>query len=159
MRIYILTIFVSAGLMCCMSKRNEESATEMAIQDLKLGEAIHDSLSDEQIKKIEKIHKVFSEVNTSSLEQTITNFKRDQNPDNEIAIWLKMAGAYERFIEGRQVDLNKKKEAYDIILLRSMMTEKEVIDKVNIDFLTTDEVEEVFGYYDVPPQPVKIEKE
>jgi hypothetical protein len=160
MRIYILTIFVSIGLVCCVTKdREKPETTEMAIQDLKLNEIVHDSLTDKQLKDIEKIQKVFSEVNTSSLEETITNFKRDQNPDNEIAIWLKMADAYERFTlkRGKQIELNKKNEVYELILLRSMMTEKEVMNRVKVQFLTNDEVKEVFAYYNAPPQPLKVE--
>jgi hypothetical protein len=161
MRTHILTVVVLTGLACCVTKNKDKTeTTELATQDLELNEIVHDSLTSQQIKDIERIQKVFSEVNPSSLEETIENFKRDQNPDNEIAIWLKMADAYGRFTlsKGQGIEHNKKSEAYQLILLRSMMTETEVLDKVQIKYLTEDEVKEVFSYYADLPEPLKVEK-
>lgn len=132
----------------------------MAIEDLKLHDIVHDSLTATQLDEIERIHKTFSEVNSSSLEETIDNFKRDQNPDREIAIWLKMADAYEHFVlsKGVGIDHNKKDEAYQLILLRSMMTAEEVVDKIDLQYLTDDEVREILHSYTDPPELLRVEK-
>jgi hypothetical protein len=162
MKFYLLIFLASIGFCCCDTKdKTQVKPGEIAIKDLRLNEIVHDSLTVDQLRDIEKIHKSFAEVNSSSLEETITNFKRDRHPDDEIAIWLKMAEAYERFTlaGGRQIDLNKKNEVYQLILLRSMMSEREVMDQVKVTSLTDDEIKEVFSYYDSPPKPLKIEKE
>ena len=118
----------------------------------------HDSLSLEQIEKIKKIHLAFSEVNPSTLEQTITDFKRDKNPDNEITIWLEMASAYEKFkIKHTDLDINKKKEAYSLILMRSMVNEIEAKENSNIKLLTENEISEIFSYYQLDAKPITIE--
>ena len=161
MRTYILILAIATGLFSCGTKNKDKTeTTELAIQDLELNEIVHDSLTSEQIKDIERIQKVFSEVNSSSLGETIDNFRRDQNPDHEITIWLKMADAYERFTLNKSpgLEYNKKNEAYQLILLRSMMTETEVLGKVQIKYLTVDEVKEVFSYYLDPAKPLKVEK-
>lgn len=58
----------------------------------------------------------------------------------------------------KAIEHDKKNEAYELILLRSMMTEEEVLDKSTPKFLTKDEVKEVLTYYVDPPQPLKVEK-
>jgi hypothetical protein len=162
MRIYTLTIIIlTTGLICCKRTDKEKSETiEMAIQDLSLNEIVHDSLTTEQVNDIKRIQEVFSEVNLSSLEETIDNFKRDQHPDSEISIWLKMADVYQRFTlrTDRTIGHDKKNEAYELILLRSMMTEEEVLDTSEPKFLTRDEVKEIFSYYLDSPQPLTVEK-
>jgi hypothetical protein len=161
MRIYTLITIVTIGLTSCgrMSKEKPET-TEMAIQDLELNDIVHDSLTTRQINDIKRIQQIFSEVNSSTLDETINNFKRDQHPDNEIAIWQKMADTYQRFTSrtNKAIGLDKKNEAYELILLRSMMTEGEVLQKYVPKVLTKDEVNEIFSYYSDPPQPVKVEK-
>jgi hypothetical protein len=161
MRIYTLTIVLITGLISCgrINKEKPET-TEMAIQDLELNEIVHDSLTAEQINDITRIQEVFSEVNSTPLDETINNFKRDQHPDDEIAIWLKMSDAYQRFTlrADRTIGHDKKNEAYELILLRSMMTEEEVLNKSTPKFLTKDEVKEVLSYYEDLPQPLKVEK-
>lgn len=155
MKIHLSLIIIVLGLTCCTKKNNEQPVTtEMAIADLELNGIVHDSLTAKQIKEIERIQRVFSEVNSSSLEETINNFKRDQNPEREIAIWLGMADAYERFTVNKHIEEHdKKEEAYQLILLRSIMTEEEAIDKADITYLTQDEVKEVLSYYIHPHNP------
>lgn len=140
------------------SGKNE--AKEMALKDLHSNEVVHDSLTSQQMKDIEKIQKVFAEVNSSSLKETIENFKRDQHPDKEILIWLKMAGAYERFTVDKKgiIGLDKKNEAYELLLLRSMMSEAEVMDRYKPASLTEKEVKEIFAYYLEPPRPLTVQK-
>src|SRR5215204_4459264 len=142
-------ILLFIGLMSCKQKNGEQPVTtQMAVEDLELNGIVHDALSDKQLKKIERIHRVFSEVNSSSLEETINNFKREQNPDSEIVIWLKMADAYERFTVNKHIEEHdKKEEAYQLVLLRSMMTEEKVIDSIDVTYLTQGEVKEVLSYY------------
>jgi hypothetical protein len=116
-------------------------------------------LSAGQIEKITKIQTAFAEVNPSSLEETITDFKRDRNPDNEIAIWLAMANAYERFTSKNVgVPLDKKKEAYKLILMRSMESEADAKAKSNLKLLTDREVAEIFSYYTLEAKPITVEQ-
>jgi hypothetical protein len=161
MRIYLLIIILTTGLICCgRTDKEKTETTDMAIRDLELNEIVHDSLTTEQLNDIKIIQGVFSEVLSSSLDETINNFKKDQHPDKEIAAWLKMADAYQRFTlrADSAIGLDKKKEAFELILLRSMMTEEEILDKLEPKFLTKEDVKEIFSYYLDPPQPLTVEK-
>ncbi|WP_188771365.1 hypothetical protein [Emticicia aquatilis] len=128
-------------------------------QSLVVGEVVHDTLNTEQIDKIKEIHNTFVEVDSFSLEQTINDFKRDKNPDNEISIWLSMAKAYKKFtINKPKLGLNKKKEAYRLILMRSMESESVAKEKSELKFLSDEEVKEILGYYDLEAKPITISK-
>jgi hypothetical protein len=155
---FLIMVSYSSILSCCKPKvEHMSTVTEVAIEDLQMNEIVHDSLTDDQLKKIETIYSVLSEVIGSSHEETITNFKRDVHPDREIAIWLEMAEAYHRFTL-THLDLNKRKEAYTLILLRSMMTQEEVMEKANFQFLTDVDAKEIFDYYNPSPQLLTVEK-
>lgn len=149
----IVTIFYS----CKPKKVNK--ILEIDPSKLQQGPIVHDELSEEQIEKITKIQSGFADVLPVTLEETITNFKRDRNPNNEINIWLKMLSAYEKFIskEGNEIKLNKKAEAFQLILMRSMMDEEEAIAKVDCKILTKNEIKEIFSYCQPKATPLPIE--
>jgi len=88
------------------------------------------------MEKVRRIQKSLREVYPVFLEETVTNFKRDHNPDKEIAIWLNMASAYEKFINRHPgADSLKKQEAFKLILLRSMMSDREAIQQAGLKAL------------------------
>lgn len=127
---------------------------DVALKDLKAGDFVHDTLTKQQLENVKRIHSAFSEVMHSTLAETIDKFKRDQHPDREIAIWLKMATAYERFAVQKHIEeYDKKKEAYELLLLRSMASEEHVLRKYRFHYLSVEEVNEVLSYYAEPPLP------
>lgn len=145
---------------CNSSKDEKQNVKTMNPNDIQLSEVVHDSLTADQIQRIKKIQSTFAEVNPSTLEETITNFKRDQNPDDEIAIWLQMANTYEKYLESKQskLDLNTKKEIYKLILSRSMMSDEEAIANSKLTILTEKEAKEVLSYYKLKPDPIDVIK-
>lgn len=145
---------------CNSDKNDEKNIQTMNPNDIQLNEVVHDSLTTEQIVKITTIHSTFEEVYQVSLEETITNFKRDQNPDSEIDIWLQMAAAFKKYLSSRQenLDLSTKKEVFKLILSRSMMDDEEAIANSNLTILTVKEAKEVLGYYTATPDPIDVLK-
>jgi hypothetical protein len=145
---------------CNSSKDEKQNIQTMDPNDIQISEVVHDTLTTDQIDKIKKIQSTFEEVYPVSLEQTITDFKRDQNPDSEIAIWLQMADAYEKYLNSKQgkLDLNTKKEVYKLILSRSMMSAEEAIPNSKLTILTDKEAKEVLSYYTATPDPIDVVK-
>lgn len=127
-------------------------------QELRSGEIKHDTLSQEQIEKITRIQSTFSEVLPVSLEQTITNFKRDENVDSEIDIWLNMVDAYENYLKSKQYKLNleTKQEVFKLLLSRSMMSDNEAIKNVKPEKLSEKEAREVLHLYSANPVQLKV---
>jgi hypothetical protein len=145
-------IFLCLVILSCDSNKT----VKIPASQIEMSPVVHDTLSTTQIENIRKIQAVFAEVNPSTLEETITNFKRDQHPDNEINIWLNMAAAYEKFTAVHKISLEKKEEAYKLILLRSMMPEAEAKGKAEVKLLTDEEIATIFSYYTDVPKPVIV---
>lgn len=138
----------------------ENNAKTSKFDNLKPGPIIHKSLNEEQLDKIKYIQETFNEVYPVSLEETITNFKRDQNPNNEINIWLNMAKSYKSFIlTNSKKNIEYKKEVFKLILMRSMMPDEEAIKSSKIKLLSNKEVSEILKSYSLSAKPVKIVKE
>lgn len=152
---------LAAGLTtsaCNSNHQNEQKPMKVDVSTLHVSPVVHDTLSPAQVEKIEFIHNTFAEVQPGTLEETITDFKRDQNPDNEIAIWLSMANAYKKFVQkkGSNLDIASKKEAYKLILLRSEMSSKEAVVEAKPKLLSAADVSDILGFYDQAPEPIKI---
>ncbi len=161
MKNYLLLVALSFFLNCCTSNRKEEPKTiTIDPKSIRPSEVVNDSLSTTQIKKITQIQSTFAEVYPVSLEETITNFKRDANPDNEIAIWQDMADAYQKYLKSRtkETTLDKKKEIFKLLLSRSMMSPEEAIKNSKLKILTNVDAEEVLSFYSNEPKPIDIIK-
>lgn len=155
--ILILVLTVAA----CKTNNNSDHSTVQTVNpsDLTLSPIVHDTLSADQVEKIKRIQAAFVEVNPSSLEETITDFKRDLHPDGKIAIWLAMANAYKQFISKHAgITLDKKKEAYGLILLRSMESETDAKANAKLKLLTNKEIAEIFSYYSLEAKPITVER-
>lgn len=161
MRKITLIIIITACLFSC--KENTKSNNNIKItniEDLIPEPIVNDSLSKKQLDQIKNIHQTFIEVCPISLEETISNFKRDQNPDNEISIWLNMAKVFKVFtlenVEHQELEV--KKEAFRLILMRSMMSEKEAINKADLKLLNENKAKEILKNYSLDKKPIKIER-
>ena len=98
-----------------------------------------DSLTAEHMERVRKLQAVFVEVDGQSVEQWVDNFKRDVNPDRELDIWETMAKAYTAYCSKRTLSPEAKKEVYKVVLLRSMASEKDVLERLELKVLTKDE--------------------
>jgi hypothetical protein len=154
----LLLILVSIFLSYKKAQKNQNPETVDSNKIIP-GPIVHDQLSEEQIEKITKIQSVFSDIYPISLEDTITNFKRDRNPDNEIRVWENMMHAYETFIsENPEIDVEKKSEVFKLILTRSMMDESKVRAQTEFNILNENEVNEILASYILESKPIIIEK-
>ena len=155
-----ITVFL---IVSCENKRshNNGKTEELSPAEISLSPIRRDSLSSEQLVRIKEIQIAFAEVNPSTLEETIDNFKRDQNPDHEIAIWTSMSNTYKDFVEAKagKLSIEEKKEVYALILLRSMMSEDEAKKKAGLKLLSDADVKHIFSLYNhAPSPPITVEK-
>jgi hypothetical protein len=158
MKLFVKNILSMLGLSLFSCNSNENSnVTNVPLDQIHPNRIVHDTLSKEQITQITKIQTTFAEVNPSTLEETIRNFQRDQNPDNEIRSWLTMAAVYEKFISSKPVmEISKKKEVYKLILFRSMMPPAQAKQQAALQILTPHEVDEILNAYPEAPSPLKV---
>ncbi|UMQ42795.1 hypothetical protein MKS83_03665 [Chryseobacterium sp. Y16C] len=150
----LLLVFI----LSCQPKKGNNEIITLNPNKITRNEIVYDTLTSNQLDKIKIIQTTFQEVYPATLEETIDDFKRDQNPDNEIAIWLTMANAYEGFlkIKKEKVDLPRKKEAFKLILSRSMMPSDQAIENSELKILTQEEAKEILSLYKEDPHPLKV---
>lgn len=98
-----------------------------------------DSLSDEQMARIRALQAIFVEVDGQTVEEWVDNFKRDADPDKELRVWERMAEAYRAYCDGKDLSAAAKKDVFRVVLLRSMASEQDVLDRVNLNELSRDE--------------------
>ncbi len=120
---------------------------------------VEKNLTNKQVEHIKNIHRTFSEVYPISFEEMHDNFLKDQNPDKEIEVWLAMVESYQKFSVKNKGEHNieKRREAFGLIMTRSMMSENEVLKDYEIKLLNKKEVDEIFKTYKLDKHPVKIE--
>ena len=109
---------------------------------LKPGPIKHQGLSPKQMERIYKLRDTLAEVEHSPIEKWVDNFKRDANPDKELAVWERIAAGYMRYCSKRPLSIEAKKDVFQLLLLRSMASEQEVLNHVKLTTLTVGEAKE-----------------
>ncbi|HUC79627.1 MAG TPA: hypothetical protein VMR70_01875 [Flavisolibacter sp.] len=159
MKPFIYACFAIIVFASCNASEPQPEVAKINAAEISPSPVVHDSLTAEQMEKVVRIQKTFAEVFPATLEETITNFKRDQNPDKEITVWLNMANVYEAFVRKHAViNLAKKHEVFKLILLQSMMSDEEALMETNPQTLNKKEIEELLKSYDANAVPITVEK-
>jgi hypothetical protein len=97
--------------------------------------------------RIRTLQATFVEVDGQAVDQWVDNFKRDADPDRELRVWERMAKAYRAYCDGKKLSLEAKKDVYRIVLLRSMASEQDVLERVKLKGLSRDDAIEVMKGY------------
>src|SRR5262249_35530948 len=124
------------------SKGQESDAKWVDPASLKPGQIRPQGLSPKQMERIYKLRDTLAEVEHSPIEKWIDNFQLDANPDNELAVWERIAAGYMRYCSKRPLSIEAKKDVFQLLLLRSMASEQEVLNHVKLTTLTVGEAKE-----------------
>jgi hypothetical protein len=112
--------------------------------ELHKGPIRHPVLPDSFVDRIKAFKAILSEVDPTSLETAIDNFKRDTHPEEEIAIWERIANTYQLFLLHNAVsDPAIRKEVFAVVIGASMGSE----DWSNIKKLNSDQINYLVATY------------
>ena len=105
------------------------------LSELHKGPIRHPVLPDSFVDRIKAFKAILSDVDPTSLETAIDNFKRDTHPGEEIAIWERIANTYQLFLSRNAVaDPAIRKEVFAVLIGASMGSEDwSNIEKLNGD--------------------------
>jgi hypothetical protein len=104
-----------------MGEENFSRITECDLDHLTVGPIRHATLPPELLARITKMKSILSEVDDSSFEETVDDFRRDTHPEQEIAIWETMASVYREYLLfNRDLTLDQKRDVFSVILTASM---------------------------------------
>jgi hypothetical protein len=111
------------------------------------GPAQAGELSAQQVARITALQQQFAEVDPSSLEQWLDNFKRDRDPDRELAIWERIALVYTNVIAGRSVSAEYKQEVFKLLVGCSMMPRKDVLNNASFTILSDKDARAIMNLF------------
>ncbi|WP_158978976.1 hypothetical protein [Cellulophaga sp. L1A9] len=157
-KIFLVALLITAALACKEEPKPEPKIEVVEVEELTPSPVNNASVTETQLAHIKRIQQTFEEVYPISLEETIKNFKRDLHPDNEIDIWLAMANAYEPFATANAgaEKLALRKEAYKLVLMRSMMPDKQAISNARLIVLSEIEAQAILKNYRLNAAPIKV---
>ncbi len=151
----ILLICLPFLFFSCGAEKSKDIET-MDPQEIRQGPIVSDTLSSLQLTRIDYLYNTFKEVDPTSKEKWIDDFKRDRNPDKEIEIWEMMANAYNSYCNGKAIDLNVKKEVFEIVLVRSTLSEMETLKKIQLKFLNEEQAKQIMKAYTLDGKPIEV---
>ena len=150
----------------CEKSSQERSDTETAAGDqvemvpvdqLEREPLRHEKLTEEQMARLRVLQQTLDEVFPSPIEDWVDSFKRELDPERELRIWEAIAKAYESYCSTRELSLAQKKEIYEIILIRSMLSEEETLRQVDLNYLSVEDAKQVMRGYYLKPSPIIVE--
>lgn len=148
MRVILSSLLTFLGFGCAGQPDNQQPKIERVNPaDLKPNAIQREQLTEEQLRRAKKLHETFAAVDKSSLETWIDNFKRDMNPDKEIAIWERIAKAYTNYASQKELSLEAKEDAFQTLLMCSMSSDEETIKSLKLKVLTQDEARKLCKEY------------
>lgn len=95
------------------------------------------------MERINKLRDTLAEVERSPIEKWIDNFKQDANPDKELAVWERIADSYTRYCARKPLSREAKVDVFQLLLLRSMASEQQVLSHIKLKILTVEEAKEM----------------
>ncbi|OGG41928.1 hypothetical protein A2837_01840 [Candidatus Kaiserbacteria bacterium RIFCSPHIGHO2_01_FULL_46_22] len=92
---------------------------KIKLSNLKFGPIRNEVLPEGFILRVQKYKNKLKEVETSSLEETISNFQRDLHPEDELKVWEVIAELYETKARANWTN-KERKECFKKLLLSTM---------------------------------------
>jgi len=112
--------------------------------ELHKGPIRHPVLPDSLVDRIKAFKAILSDVDPTSIETAIDNFKRDTHPEEELAIWERIANTYQLFLSHNpSSDPAIRKEAFAVLIGASMGSE----DWSGITRLSGEQIDELVAGY------------
>lgn len=111
--------------------------------DLEIGPIRHPVLPPDFIARVKAFKTKLGDVDKFSLEQSIDNFKRDADPEGELAIWERLAGTFELFVTHNPTTDAIRREALKVLVGTSMGMN----DWSDIEYLSEDQINRLVVFY------------
>ncbi len=125
-------------------------------KDITPGPTQHETLTSDQTARITALQRTFSEVDNTSLEKWIDDFKRDQDPEREIKIWENMAQAYQAYCGNHSLTLQQKQDVMQVLNARSGSSEEETLKHLNLHVLNVSDAKEIMSLCKAKAMPIEV---
>ncbi|WP_265594205.1 hypothetical protein [Haloferula sp. BvORR071] len=119
----------------------------MDASDLKLGSIQHPTLPEELRAGIEHLAAELADVNPQSAADWEDGFRRDQNPEQELAGWLHLAAILKVMSTRHGYDLPRRKECFRVLVACFTGARATVRERSDPTLLPPSEVELTIKYF------------
>lgn len=152
----LVLVVAGIGVVILLRRRSRPPAVGVDLSAVQPGPLRHAQLDPELVERIKLFRPVFADLYPQTLEQWIEGFRRDVNPEAEIAVWEHMAHALTEFSKMRALPDEARREAFALLLQRSSTSDDKVLEGVQLSHLTLDDAKRLLGLYSSPPKPITI---
>ena len=119
-----------------------------------LGHLRHPPFSDEVVETIKnRIQIPLEDVMSKTLAEWEDGFRRDENPEREIALWCHLASRFREFAEIETLDARQKHEAFNVMLACTLGPPEQVFEIVKIGTLTREQAQRAVDAFLRPKSP------
>ena len=115
-------------------------------------------LSETQKQRLDVVSAILAELYIDPDETWHDSFSRDRTPELELRIWEHIARAYLKIDDIEYLSKEAKREAYTILLRRSMSPSKRVLRKTALSHLSEQRAKKIMAGYELAPKPITVEK-
>ena len=145
------------GVLGCGDSPSSKSSVQMLdLNDIQQGPTIHDTLPDALLTRIKNVQLIFAEVDGTSLDKWVDDFKRDLDPEGNVKIWEDMAVAYTSFCDKKELPLDTRKEVFKVVLMRSMMSDEDVLSRLELKHISVDDAKKIIAAYPGEAKPIEV---
>ncbi|MBW3622813.1 MAG: hypothetical protein KY468_05320 [Armatimonadetes bacterium] len=111
----------------------------------------HPPFTEEIRDYLREIRQKLDEVYPLSLEEWEDDFRRDQNPEREIAIWLFIAERYAEQVNGRSLNPVQKMDVFRILVSCSNNPKENVLSVTHLEALPREEAQRIVDRFFYKP--------
>lgn len=117
------------------------------------------ALTAEQLDRAQILNMILAKIYPIARKAWLEGFTRDQHPEREICIWEHIAKAY-LTIDGINIAPDElKKEAFSLLLSRSMYSTAHVLEQAKLKHFTQSSAKRLLAAYELRPKPIVIRRE
>jgi len=117
---------------------------------------MHKELPPSLLKRIKATTDTFEKIDGLSYEQAVDLYKRDLDPESNLVLWEEMVRAYKIFCAKRCTTMPEQTDVYRSLLLRTMFSEDESINRSKLNVLSVNEARSVMKLYRIAPKPIDV---
>ncbi|WP_235199848.1 GIY-YIG nuclease family protein [Pseudomonas monteilii] len=114
------------------------------------------TLTAEQSDRVEILKMQLAQVHPDKIEEMLSGFSRDKNPEKEIKIWECITKAYLTIEQVAFASDELRHEAFYLLLMRSWSPASKVLSDYKLKHLTLKAAKRLLRAYELKPMPISV---
>lgn len=114
------------------------------------------TLTAEQSDRVEILKMQLAQVHPDKIEEMLSGFSRDKNPEKEIKIWECITKAYLTIEQVAFASDELRHEAFYLLLMRSWSPASKVLSDYKLKHLTSKAAKRLLRAYELKPMPISV---